>query len=336
MSARAALLCLAAALSSACTRPSESVTGAAELIRVTGSSCDASALVGLPGGWLVGASDENNGAFSIAPTDRTGGTFPSRVAVDLSPFLQTERNKRGEPKEADLEAAARLGETVYWIGSHGRDSGGDAEPSRQRLFATRWQVVQGKLELQPAGQPVTRLLEPMLRGDSDVALALRQASTRAHVDGGIDIEGLAATARGTLLIGFRSPLVGGRAIMVELLNPSEATLHGAEVRLGPPALVNLGGRGIRDMVAASAADETLLLAGPPAKDGTWALFRWRAGDAAARAVDVAVPAGVVWEGLTLDPDTGDLWLASDDGGTGPKCKDREPQERSFRLWRAAR
>ncbi|MBL8339717.1 MAG: DUF3616 domain-containing protein [Rhodoferax sp.] len=289
-------------------------------------ACDGSALVALGGGLVLVASDENN----VVRLVDLGAAVPEvRAEFDLGPLLRPELNRKGRPKEADLEAAARVGDVIYWIGSHGRDRGGDAEPSRQRLVATRWDS--SSRQLLPIGRAATSMLEVLTRGESALASALRAAAAQPHLRGGLDVEGLAATDRRTLLVGFRSPLVDGKALVVEWLNPEPATERGEPATFGPPMWVDLGGRGIRDM-AARKDGSVLLLAGPAGTRGDWRLHSWRVGDASATEMPVQLPAGVAWEGVAIDPDTARLWLSADDGDSGrPACKDRPPAERSFRL-----
>ena len=43
---------------------------------------------------------------------------------------------KGKAAEADLEGSARVGDLIYWIASHGRDSNGRRQPHRLRFFAT--------------------------------------------------------------------------------------------------------------------------------------------------------------------------------------------------------
>lgn len=74
--------------------------------------------------------------------------------------------------------------------------------------------------VQPAGRIYTRLLNALLAADTLAPYRLATAAQRAaEAPGGLNIEGLAATPEGTLLIGLRNPLRQGRALLVPLLNP---------------------------------------------------------------------------------------------------------------------
>ena len=68
----------------------------------------------------------------------------------------------------------------------------------------------------------------------------------AEADGGLNIEGLAATPEGQLLIGFRNPLPDERALVVPLENPGEV-VDGKRAKLGEAYELNLGRRGVRSI-----------------------------------------------------------------------------------------
>jgi hypothetical protein len=87
--------------------------------------CDASAAVALDTEHFVVAGDEDN----ILRVYRHGRPEPVGEAP-LAAFLGT------ADKESDLEAAAAIGQRIYWIASHGRNSKGKLRPDRQRFFAT--------------------------------------------------------------------------------------------------------------------------------------------------------------------------------------------------------
>src|SRR5690606_28821785 len=152
------------------------------------------------------------------------------------------------------------------------------------IFATRIAVASGRAKFEVVGEPYRRLLEdliaaPVLR---PYGLAEASAAGRAPKDeGGFNIEGLAATPEGHLLIGLRNPVPQGRALVVPLLNPAEI-IRGQRARLGEPALLDLAGRGIRDLVGVGR--EYFILAGEPGDNDrsslSTQLFRW-AGDSAA-------------------------------------------------------
>ena len=296
------LLCLGACLGSA-------AAPAASADRVYLGTCDGSAAALLPDGRLVDGNDENNllRVYRLA-----GGSELKPSSLDVTSALRVE-------KEADIEAAARLGRRIYWITSHGRNKEAKQKPDRLRFFATDW--------VSPALKPPTAfspdLLKPLL-GKGGIA-ALRAAEPLAPEKGGINIEALAAGTAGALLVGFRSPLVDRKALVIALKNP-DAVLGGAAPRFGPPIHLDLGERGVRDMIAVPGG--YLLIAGPVADGGPFDLYRWsgRSGDAPRKVT--ANLAGLSPEGLVA-LNSRSVLVLSDDGDVDD-CKHASPAKQRFR------
>ena len=199
--------------------------------------------------------------------------------------------------EMDLEGAARLGPLVYWIGSHsageangpgegnGPGAAGAPRPNRQRLFATRLGLESGDkgkgvaVTVEPVGRPYQTLLADLEADPRYAPFGLDQAAKLpGKAKDGLNIEGLAATPNGQLLIGFRNPLPQGKALVAPLTNPG-AVLAGEAARFGEPVLLELGGLGIRSLEMVNGS--LLIVAGPSGpgnpKDGPAipsALYRW--------------------------------------------------------------
>lgn len=282
------------------------------------SLCDASAAVSLDDKTFVVADDESN---TLAFFRRGGPNIAG--AVKLDGFLKAD-------KEADLEGAARVGQRVYWIASHGRNSKAKIREDRWRFFAT--EIFSGSLPgLKPVGQPYTALLQDLLAAPTLASLPLAQAAERAaEAEGGLNIEGLAAAPDGSLLIGLRNPVPQGKAVLIPLLNAAELADGKGPARFGTVLRLDLGGRGIRSIERVGTG--YLIAAGPAGDEGTFALYRW-SGKVADAPNPVNVELGTLRpEALFAWPD-GQLTLLSDDGGmmVGNKaCKDADKQARSFR------
>jgi hypothetical protein len=292
-----------------------------------GEACDGSAVVSVGTGFFLNANDEDNFI-------RLYSTSGKKLrAWDWNQFLNTERNKRGHHKEADIEAVARIGNRLYWVGSHGRDKDGNAESSRHRFFATDLTGTGRDVDLKAAGDVYTDLLKKVLASHSSIAGPLAAAEKLPHQKGGIDIEGMAATPQGSLLIGFRSPLIGGKALLLELLNPAELVEKGLLPRFAEPVLIDLGGLGIRDLASRPEPGAYYVIAGQPGAGNEYKLFVWRPSDNIARPAPFQLPEGGDWEGIALDGrSSGRVIVASDDGEAGsPKCKDSARTERTFRF-----
>lgn len=212
---------------------------------------------------FVAASDESN-VLKVFRADSDG---PALGQLDLSVFAGV----MGRSQEMDLEGAARVGETIYWIGSHGRNRDGKPRSNRQRLLATRIQGQGDEARLVLEGKPCARLLKDLLADARYERLGLRRAEAESPDRGGINIEGLAAGPEGQLLLGFRSPLVQGRALIAPLLNPSEV-ITGKPAKWGEPVRVDLHGRGIRDITWTGR--EWYIIGGGVEGGGSSKLFRW--------------------------------------------------------------
>jgi hypothetical protein len=99
-------------------------------------------------------------------------------------------------------------------------------------------------------------------------LAEAAAVLDVKADGGLNIEAVEMAPDGQhLLIGFRSPLLDGNAIMARLDNPASAFATGAGARISPDLVtLNLGGHGLRALSWIPALNGYLLVSGPVARE----------------------------------------------------------------------
>lgn len=283
--------------------------------------CDASAATALDAEHFVVGADEGDTLYTYRRGEKA-----AVGSIDLSGFLGT---KAGE--ESDIEAAAAIGTRIYWITSHGRNGKGKVQHSRHRFFAT--DIVPGQPpSLKPAGKPYTQLLRDMDKSGALKPYKLGDAARLpAEAEDGLNIEGLAATPAGTLLIGFRNPLRHQRALIVPLLNPAEL-IAGKTARFGASIELDLGRRGIRSIEQFGGG--YLIVAGPTADAGTFALFKWsgNAGDAANPVAGVELK-DLRPEALFATGSGKEVQLLSDDGGIvidGVECKTLPKANQTFR------
>jgi hypothetical protein len=296
-------------------------------------SCDASAAVRIgTDSQFVTASDEDY-VLRLYDSRQPG---PPSLSWDLTSFLEPD----DVAKEPDIEGAARIGDRVYWVTSHGRDRDGVEQESRQRFFATSIASRGGQLALEPVGRPYKGLLSDLVRASHIAGCDLRTASTRApDAPGGLNLEGLAPTPDGHLLIGFRNPIPQGRALIMRLHNPADLVGEGAHSAvLTCAAQLDLGGRGIRALEFLPESHMYLVIAG--SCDGTrdFRLYRWSGaiGDAAvpvtADALAEINPEELV--ATSVNSAGCDVEVFSDDGNVlvrGRKCKKvKDTTLRSFR------
>jgi hypothetical protein len=276
--------------------------------------------VALDASHFVVANDEHN----TLQVYRQGQPAPV-ASLNLASFLATAADE-----ESDIEGAAAIGTRIYWITSHGRNSKGKARQGRQRFFAT--EVVPGQLPtVRPVGWAYADLLRDMLATDTLKPYRLDAAARLAPEADGLNIEGLAATADGKLLIGLRSPLQQQRALLIPLDNPDEV-IAGGPARFGAPIELDLGGRGIRSIERFGSS--YLIVGGPTADHGSFKLFRWsgRIGDRP-RLVTGSDFKDLRPEALFALPDSDRAQLLSDDGGIivgGVECKKLPEADQAFR------
>jgi hypothetical protein len=289
-------------------------------------AADVSAAVFLDPNHFAVASDETNQIriYSIENPERPAG------AVDLSSFLRVDN----QFPEADIEAAASAGGTIYWITSHGRNKDGKVRDSRYRFFAcTLSKSEKGLPTVKPLGQPCSNLIEQFLAWPEAEFLNLDQA-VRKNADlskkereklapkkKGLNIEALTVLpTQKSLLIGLRNPLYRSdnrnepKAIAFELLNPEEV-VQGQPARFGRIALWNLGGRGLRGMEYDPVRKIYYVLAGPVNEESSCALYIWD-GDwqhSPQPAWEWERSDRFTPEGIALHPSSRTLWFFSDDG-----------------------
>ncbi|EJJ29708.1 DUF3616 domain-containing protein [Rhizobium sp. CF142] len=263
----------------------------------------------------------------------------SHMAVASDDFSAIMIYQRGKPKPVtkfplddvtDIEGAARIGDTIFWLTSHSLNSSGQDKPKRKELFAT---AVSADGTLSSSGEVYRNL-----RADMAAALKLSEGDLKTHVN----IEGLAATSEGHLLIGLRGPVPDNRAIVLELANPMQLVKLGTgdtgSAKMTQVVTMDLSdgpgttGRGVRDI--ARVGNRYLVLAGsepdggnPPPK-----LFWWD-GNA-----DGRVTSGPDADFSGMTPEAIVVWndhegeILSDSGGAmikGVACADKDPPKDAF-------
>ena len=162
----------------------------------------------------------------------------------------------------DLEglAADRAG-FVYAITSHSRDDDGDEKKSREKLVRFR---VDGERVADP--KVVDGLKEALTTRHAVLAAAAQMRDVKAG--GGLNIEALEVTPdQQRLLIGFRSPLRDGRALIASVENPSAIFESDEAPRIAPLLEeLDLGGHGIRGLSYVPAIGAYLVIGGPPTRE----------------------------------------------------------------------
>lgn len=308
-------------------------------------ACDASGSVPVDARHFVVADDEDN---TLRVFDAEAGGPPLAAAdvssrISLAPKAKkpkrpkkphkTRQPKKAKAREADLEAATRLGDLAIWMSSHGRSKSGKREPDRLRYFVT--ELPDGEQQIEVVGDVYRGLLDDLVRAPQLARFGLDEASRRPPQEaGGLNIEGMTASPDERFVwIGFRNPIPEGRALLVPLLNPTSLSTT-TPAQLGAPVQLDLRGRGVRAL--SWWRGRYLILGG--AIDGArdTRLYAWTS--TASPPVALPIELGDFNAEAIFSPeDRDEIMLLSDEGDgeiDGQRCKDlRDPSARRFRgVW----
>lgn len=307
-------------------------------------TCDGSFGVALGNNYFVDGNDEDQGLRVYLRGANAGAV----KTVDLSTSLGL-----ASADEADLEDAARVGDRIYVVSSHGRNKSGQLERMRHRFFAVDIAGTAPAVAFTTVGYTST-LLDELLKSANWVSPDLTVIATLAAAANlgkatdanlapkvnGINVEGLAwlpTVARPKqLVLGFRNPLQGTDAILVSLLN-ADAVVTGAKPQFGEATRLDLGGLRVRGMAWSPLHAAMLILAGP--KDagapGPFRLYRWSGVPGASPMLVTQIldwPADSGPEAIVVHPNTRDMQILFDQGEHllgGATCKDSATSSRFF-------
>jgi hypothetical protein len=286
-------------------------------------ACDASGAVPIDERHFAVADDEDN---VIRVYDAVAGGRPV-LHTNLS--KQIALAKKGE---ADIEAATALNGRAYWLSSHARNARGEVDPNRSLLITTDLPTLDAHLEVQ--GQVYRSLLDDLEQSPTLRRYDLtRAAALPPKEPGRLNLEGLTATPEGTLLIGFRSPVPAGQALLVPLLNPEAAALDGP-LRFGEPIELDLGGLGVRSL--SYWHGRYLIAAGPAEGHGPHRLYGWQGPGSRAQLLAEAPFENANPEAFFTAENNPEILVLSDDGSRvvrGKPCKKAPKRHRRFRgVW----
>ncbi len=246
--------------------------------------CDASAAAIIDDSHFIVGNDEDD-ILSLYNTD--GSTMEAVQSFDFASYLRSNIDR-----ESDIEDAARLGDRIYWITSHGRSKKGKRRSNRYRLFATDIADVPPRLQLKWGGH-YDQLVQDMLdiQAWDDDSLITRETidfiAQSTQLDNktvrelrpkkmGLNIEALAAAPdQGGLLIGFRNPLMRGKALVLHLKNPDALLANSGErASFSKPVYIDLDGLGLRSMAYDPIRKAFFIIAGPKGNGGPFKLYKW--------------------------------------------------------------
>jgi uncharacterized protein len=236
---------------------------------LTGTS-DASTAIALDSTYMLVGDDEDQ---TIRLYDRTKSGLP------VNAFNFTSSLGLSGSSEVDIEASTRVGNTIYWMGSHSNNSSGSDRPNRERIFSTSLSGSGANTSLSFNGY--YQFLEDDLiawdnanghgLGAGFLGLANSAAAGVApEQTNGFNIEGLTFAPNGTTAyVAFRAPNEStssrDKALIVPVTNFT--TLISAtggttgSATFGAPIQLDLGGRGIRS-IERNSSGQYLIIAGP--------------------------------------------------------------------------
>ena len=242
-----------------------------------------SAIQQLPDGCFLVVEDEKDHSFSLVTIAANGDV--NTKSLGPAWFHGSDPIWKLDDLEGlTLDAAGYL----YVITSHSRDDDGDEQKGREKLARFR---IENDTVVEPV---VTGGLKRALAAAHPVlAAAARVLDVKSGA--GLNIEALEITPDGQrLLIGFRSPLHGSRAIIASIENTAAVFDAGAAPQISNTLqTLDLGGHGIRGMSYVAEFNGYLVISCPTSRaDAAFGLWFWNGqGDAPARRVTVPGLAG---------------------------------------------
>ena len=233
-------------------------------------------------------------AFAPSKTAFTGGTFEASGVVQVPGTdgvlfvddgrtdevfwmrLSEDRKQAGAINPVklsasiiDLEGITTDGNYFYVVGSQSKSKGGDLTG-----------LARFKFEANSKKAADTQAISGLKNFLADNVAELRGMHKRKYSDGGINVEGIAwDSARKRLLLGLRSPIVDGQALVVplKLRNPQGPfSFDNLEVEGQKAIRLPLGGAGIRSIEYDEQRTTFHLItgAGPNAENIHFKLWEW--------------------------------------------------------------
>ncbi|MEB3295388.1 MAG: ExeM/NucH family extracellular endonuclease [Synechococcales bacterium] len=257
----------------------------------TGTS-DASTAIAIDSGFMFVADDEDQ-TLRLYDRNDSGlalNSFDFTTALGLTQTTGTPPR----PREVDIEASTRIGNTIYWMGSHSNSSGGSDRPNRERIFATTLSGT-GAAATLTFSDRYDFLEDDLIAWDNTnghglgagfLGLAASAANgVLPEQSNGFNIEGLTIAPDGTTAyVAFRAPLenttLRTKALIVPVLNFNSLVVDGnvgsraaGSATFGAPIQLDLGGRGIRS-IERNNTGQYVIIAGSAGATGDFQLYTW--------------------------------------------------------------
>lgn len=245
---------------------------------------DASAAIALDDNYMIVANDENNLLYVY---DRKRSGLPvTTYDFNQGNKLNLTDGSTNNWKEVDVEAGVASIATpgiIYWMGSMSNSSSFNDKPNRNRLFAVYVSGTGSATSFIDTGHVETLRAQLVTWGDANgynFSAAAAAGKDPKAIDG-FNIEGMVfGPDNTTMYIGFRAPLVPvasrTKAVIAPIRNFESWFNKGAPVgnaTIGAPIELDLGGRGIRDMIRLSNGNY-VIIAGSYDGTAVGAIYKW--------------------------------------------------------------
>jgi hypothetical protein len=279
-------------------------------------------------------------------------TFVKRWDFSANLSLTEIDKKTKTAREVDIEAVTMIGNKLYWIGS-GSNRGSEFKdaPNRDRIFRTDITVVNGQPELNFIGY--SRIEDALIAHVPSLGDAA-SPGVDPKTTAGYNIEGLTNLPDGSVGIAFRAwGADSANALIVPVTNLDAVLTTGEAARFADPIRLDLGGRGIRDIMGSTYKDDSgtvrwqfLIIAGPAGAatgigNDDFRLYTWTGNKADAPVMHNANLLGLTPEAVVL-PEGNTKWdantvfgLISDNGATvfdnNILGKDQAPADKQSRI-----
>ncbi|HSE98372.1 MAG TPA: DUF3616 domain-containing protein, partial [Blastocatellia bacterium] len=249
---------------------------------------------------FAGKSFEASGVVSVPDTD--GVLFVDDGKSDQVFWVQLDQsgNQIGEVKSIPLNTSVANPEGITYDGSFYYIVGSQSEPGAADQNAlVRFAFDPVRHELIGQAEAIKDLRGLLLNNVPELAAE----GARPGIEGGINIEGISwDPANGRLLIGLRSPLVGGQAVIVPVRprNPREFTSENLAFSEPRAILLPLGGQGIRDIQYDAQLRSFLILSGAldTQKKTDFKLWEWAGSNQSKPNEELTLSEAIKPEGIT--------------------------------------
>ncbi|MBY0551400.1 MAG: DUF3616 domain-containing protein [Candidatus Obscuribacterales bacterium] len=266
-------------------------------------ACDGSGAVAIDKHRFLNATDEDN-FVRLYDTEVPGAPVKS---FDLEELFSLSAQA-----EMDIEGATRIGDELFFISSNKRSKKGKLRSGRH-LFALNVALdASGAVSLTKVGRPYVQLADALESFDSQLGYS-------------VNIEGLSIWKKNQLLIGFRSPTVDDKALLVPLVNPLAVVQSGEKPKFGEAIKLALAGQGVRAIEYWPERFLYVIVAGSPEAHGEFRIYTWSGDpkDGAVAGPSLAIDAESV---VVFPGEKKRVLLLSDDSGErseAGKCKCRD-------------